>query len=309
MTADGCLLITFPLMSSSRATQGMLLALGAATMWGVTGAVAAGVFDVVSPAYVSQSRAIIAVIILVPYAAYRGVLRPPKPLWKFMLLGVNLALVNVTFYWALDLLGVGPGATIQFLAPIMVLAWIVVVRGYSVGSSVWMAAVGAIFGVALVTQAWAFEGSDYLGFAAGLLSAVLFASYLLFGEYLGETHPPTQIATWGFVFAAVFWLIVLPPWTFPSGLDTGTWADIIIVGVFGTALPFIFGFHALRLAPSGIVGVVATAEPAIAAVAALALLGQQLDPIQWLGVAVVVVAIATVQRFGLSDLHPPAPIA
>jgi len=296
-------------MSTSRATQGMLLALGAATMWGVTGAVAAGVFDVVSPAYVSQSRAIIAVIILVPYAAYRGVLGPPKPLWKFMVLGANLALVNVTFYWALDLLGVGPGATIQFLAPIMVLGWMAVVRGFTVGPIVWIAAFGAVFGVALVTQAWALEGSDYLGFAAGLVSAVLFASYLVFGEYLGKTHPPTQIATWGFVFAAVFWLIVLPPWTFPWGIDAGTWVDIIIVGVFGTALPFIFGFHALRLAPSGIVGVAATAEPAIAAVAALILLGQQLDPIQWLGVTVVVVAIATVQRFGLSDLHPPAPIA
>ena len=296
-------------MSPSRATQGMLLALGAAALWGVTGAVAAGVFDVVSPAHVSQSRAIIAVIILVPYAAYRGVLRPPKPLWKFALLGVNLALVNVTFYWALDLLGVGPGATIQFLAPIMVLGWMAVVRGYAVGTIVWMAAFGAVFGVALVTQAWALEGSDYLGFAAGLVSAVLFASYLVFGEYLGQTHPPTQIATWGFVFATVFWLIALPPWTFPWGIETSTWADIVIVGVFGTALPFILGFHALRLAPSGIVGVAATAEPAIAAVAALILLNQYLVPLQWFGVAVVVVAIATVQRFGLSDLHPPAPIA
>ena len=287
----------------------MLLALGAATMWGVTGAVAAGVFDVVSPAYVSQSRAIIALIILVPYAAYRGVLRPPKPLWKFMLLGVNLALVNVSFYWALDLLGVGPGATIQFLAPTMVLAWIAVVRGYSVGWIVWLAAVGAIIGVALVTQAWALEGSDYLGFAAGLLSAVLFASYLLFGEHLGATHPPTQIATWGFVFAAILWLIVLPPWTFPRGLGTDIWADIVIIGVFGTALPFIFGFNALRLAPSGIVGVAATAEPAIAAVAALILLDQRLAPSQWLGVAVVVVAIATFQNGGGADLQPPAPIA
>jgi len=287
----------------------MLLALGAAAMWGVTGAVAAGVFDVVSPAHVSQSRAIIALVILVPYAAYRGVLAPPKPLWKFMLLGVNLALVNVTFYWALDLLGVGPGATVQFLAPIMVLSWMAVVRRYSVGPIVWVAAVGAIIGVALVTQAWALEGSsDLLGFAAGLFSAVLFASYLIYGEHLGKTHPPTQIATWGFIFASVFWLIVLPPWTFPWGVSAGTWVDLVIVGVFGTALPFIFGFHALRLAPSGIVGVAATAEPAISAVSALILLDQQLDVIQWAGVATVVVAVATVQRFGLSELRPPAPM-
>jgi drug/metabolite transporter (DMT)-like permease len=286
----------------------MLLALAAAALWGITGAVAAGVFDVVSPAHVSQTRSIIAVLILAPYAAYRGVLRPPKQLWKFMLLGANLALVNVTFYWALDLLGVGPGATIQFLAPIMVLAWMAVVRGYTVGPIVWIAAVGAVFGVGLVTQAWALEGSAYLGFAAGLLSAVLFASYLVFGEHLGRTHPPTQIATWGFVFASILWLIVLPPWTFPWGIGAGTWVDLVIVGVFGTAVPFILGFHALRLAPSGFVGVAATAEPAISAISAVVLLDQRLDPIQWVGVATVVVAVATVQRFGLGELRPPAPM-
>ncbi|MCL1588426.1 MAG: EamA family transporter [Actinomycetia bacterium] len=295
-------------MSDSRTTQGMLLALAGAALWGITGAIAAGVFDVVSPAHVSQARSIIAVMILAPYAAYRGVLRPPKPLRKFMLLGVNLALVNVTFYWALDLLGVGPGATVQFLAPIMVLAWFAVVRGYTVGPIVWIAAVGAVIGVALVTQAWALEGTAYLGFVAGLFSAVLFASYLLFGEHLSKSHPPTQIATWGFVFASVLWLIVLPPWTFPWGIDAGTWVDIVIIGVFGTAVPFIFGFHALRLAPSGFVGVAATAEPAISAISAVVLLGQRLDPIQWFGVATVVVAVATVQKFGLGELRPPAPM-
>ena len=288
----------------------MLLALAAATMWGVTGALAAGVFDVVSPAYVSQTRSIIAVMILAPYAVYRGVLRPPKPLWKFIVLGANLALVNVTFYWALDLLGVGPGATIQFLAPIMVLVWMTVMRGYTVGAIVWTAAVGAIMGVALVTQAWALEGSsEYLGVGAGLLSAVLFASYLLYGEHLGERYPPAQIATWGFVFAAIIWLIVLPPWTFPTGVTAAAWIDILIIGVVGTALPFIVEFQALRMVASGIVGVAATAEPAIAAVAALILLDQHLGVVQWVGVVVVVVAIATVQRFGLADLHPPAPIA
>jgi inner membrane transporter RhtA len=288
----------------------MLLALGAATLWGVTGALAAGVFDEVSPAYVSQTRSIIAVLILAPYAAYRGVVRPPKPLWKFMVLGVNLALVNVTFYWALDLLGVGPGATIQFLAPIMVLVWMTVVRSYSVPAIVWVAAVSAISGVALVTQAWALDGaSDFLGVGAGLLSAVLFATYLLYGEHLGESYPPAQIASWGFAFASILWLVVLPPWTFPTDVSTGAWVDIVIIGVVGTALPFIVEFQALRMVASGVVGVVATAEPAIAAVAALILLGQSLAPIQWIGVAVVVVAISTVQRFGLADLHPPAPIA
>lgn len=296
-------------MAIDRTTQGALLALSAATLWGITGAIAGGVFAVVSPARVTQSRALIALVVLVPYAAHRGVLHLEGGFWRFVLLGLNLAIVNVTFYWALDALGVGPGATIQFLAPILVLGWMTVVHRIRVRALVWVAALFAIVGVGLVTQAWRLESSDMFGVMAGLMSAVTFASYLIYGEFLGRTYKPAQIAAWGFVFAAAFWLVVLPLWTFPTDIGAAAWRDLLIIGVLGTAVPFILGFGALRLATSGVVGVVATAEPAVAAIAAAILLGQALAPIQWLGVVVVVVAIATVQRVGLSDAHPTSPIA
>lgn len=296
-------------MAIDRTTKGALLTLSVATMWGVSGAIAAGVFDVVSPARVTQSRALIAMALLVPYAVHRGVMHLDGGFWKFALLGLNLAIVNVTFFWALDALGVGPGATIQFLGPILVLGWMVVVRKVQVRALAWVAAVFAVAGVGLVTQAWMLESSDVGGVIAGLASAVAFATYLLYGEYLGKSYKPAQIAAWGFVFASAFWLLVLPIWSFPTDIGAAAWRDLLIIGVFGTAVPFIVEFAALRLASSGVVGVVATAEPAIAAIAATMLLGQTLAPIQWLGVAVVVVAIATVERVGLTDSHPPSPIA
>jgi drug/metabolite transporter (DMT)-like permease len=166
-----------------------------------------------------------------------------------------------------------------------------------------------VVGVGLVTEAWSLESSDALGVVAGLASAVAFATYLLYGEYLGKTFKPAQIAAWGFVFASAIWLVVLPIWTFPTAIGGRAWLDLLIIGVLGTAVPFIVEFAALRLAASGIVGVVATAEPAIGAIAAAIMLGQALDPIQWLGVGVVVVAVATVQRLGLSSVHPASPIA
>lgn len=296
-------------MAIDTTTKGAVLALLAATLWGVSGAVAGGVFDVVSPARVTQSRALIAVAVLVPYAAYRGVLRLEGGFWKFALLGINLAVVNVTFYWALDALGVGPGATIQFLAPILVLGWMAVVHKIKVRTIVWVAAVSAVAGVGLVTQAWNLEAADAFGVIAGLVSAAAFASYLLYGEHLGTTYRPAQIAAWGFVFASAIWLVVLPIWTFPTNIGAAAWRDLLVIGVFGTAVPFIVGFTALRLASSGVVGVVATAEPAVAAIAATVLLGQTLALIQWVGVCVVVIAIATVQRVGLTDAHPTSPIA
>lgn len=276
-------------------------------MYGLSGTVAAGVFDVVSPAYVAQARTLIALVVLVPYAAWLGVLKPTGTLWKLASLGVLLAAADVTYYWALDLLGVGPGATIQFLGPIFVLVWIAVVRRSPVQGLVWLAAFAAVVGVAMVTQAWTFESSDLLGVAAGLAAAGTFAVYLLFGEHLAESHDPTHVATWGFIFSGIIWLVVLPPQTFPTDIGASAWRDLIIVGLVGTAIPFIMELTALSIVSAGIVGVVATIEPAVGAVSASILLNQSLDPVQWLGVIVVIAAVASVQRWGHLDAHPPLP--
>jgi drug/metabolite transporter (DMT)-like permease len=296
-------------MRESRSTTGALLALTAAALFGISGAVAAGVFDVIEPARVAQARSLIAAVLLIPYAAYKGVLNPRGGVVKFMLLGVNLALVNVTFYWAIDRLGVGPGATVQFLGPILVLVWLVVVRKHHVGIIVWVAAVAAVFGVGMVTQAWSLGDADPVGIAAGLAAAALFASYLLYGEHLSERFPPAKIAAWGFIFASVLWALVLPLWTFPTDIGGEALAGLLFIGVFGTTVPFIIEFAALSMTSSGVVGIIATAEPPIGAVSAAILLDQSLAAGQWIGVAIVVVAVATVQRWGLQDIHPATPIA
>ncbi len=52
----------------------------------------------------------------------------------------------------------------------------------------------------------------------------------------------------------------------------------------------------MQRVPAGIIGVVATLEPAVAAVTAFFLLSQTLSPIQILGGVLVLVAVATIQR-------------
>ena len=280
---------------------GMALALSAAFLWGVSGAVAADAFADVSPARVAQARAFLAALMLVPYAGIRGMLRIPGDFGWLIALGINLAAVNVTFYWAIDRLGVGPGATIQFLGPILVLGWMVLVQGRKVSRIAWAAAVTAVVGVALVSRAWDFAGVDWVGVGAGLASAVLFASYLLIGEFLGRRMRAVTVMSWGFLVATVFWAVVQPVWSFPTDLGTDVWLRLDWVGIAGTALPFLIEFAALRRVPAGLVGVVATAEPVIGAASAWVLLDQHLDIAQIVGGLMVVVAVASIQRWGLPE--------
>ena len=288
---------------------GIALALTAAFLWGVSGAVAADAFADVSPARVAQARAMMTAAILVPYAWWRGVLPVRGMARWFIPLGINLAVVNVTFYWAIERLGVGPGATIQFLGPIFVLGWMVVVQGRTVSSVAWAAAVLAVTGVALVSRAWDLGNLDWLGVGAGLASAVTFASYLLLGEHLGRRLPAATVMAWAFVVASLAWLVVQPLWDYPIDQPRGVWVKLVWVGITGTAIPFLIEFAALQRAASGVVGVVATAEPVIGAAAAWVLIDQRLGAVQILGGLMVVVAVASIQRWGLPEREVPYEVA
>ncbi len=293
-------------MSVERSTRtGVLLALSAAFMWGISGAVAADAFSEVSPARVAEVRALVTTVVLVPVAWRRGLLDPRGGLRWFLVLGVNLALVNVTFYWALERLGVGPGATIQFLGPIFVLVWMVAAQGRTVRAAAWAAALTALLGVVLVTEAWQLEGADWIGVVAGLAAAVTFASYLVLGERLTHRYPVIAVMTWGFVCASVVWAAVQPLWSFPTDLPGTIWVELLWVGLIGTALPFFASFGALQRVASGIVGVIATTEPVFAAAAAWLLLDQQLSPVQIVGGLLVLGAVASIQRWGIPEVETP----
>lgn len=293
---------TMQSLSATRA--GIILGLAASTLWGVSAAVAAGAFDAVEPARFAQWRASTAALLIVPIALIvHG--PPPRKMWGWLgLVGVALASVNVTFYEAIDRLGVGPGATIQFLGPIVALAWTRVVQGKDVRPVAWLAAFGAVIGVGLITEAWMIDSLDLIGVGFGLASAVIFAWYLLLGERVGRDLPPLLTVSFGFLAAAILWALFLPVWEFPFQQSGSVWFALVWVAILGTAVPFTLELAAVQRVSAGIIGVVATIEPAVAAVSAFFLLSQELAPIQILGGVLVLVAVATIQRVATSAPQP-----
>lgn len=140
-----------------QSTSGVLFALTAAVLYGVSGAIAADLFSEADPARVSEARALIASAVLVPYAWRKGLLGMAGQAKWLATLGLILALVGLTFYWAIDRLGVGPGATLQFIGPFFVLAWMAVVQRRPIRPVTWLTAVVALLGVTLITEAWELE--------------------------------------------------------------------------------------------------------------------------------------------------------
>jgi drug/metabolite transporter (DMT)-like permease len=282
--------------------RGVLLTALASFLFGVNGAVAADLLASMPAGNTAQIRSVLAALVLGAMAYRRRQMRHNRRLLQLAGLGVVLAAVSVSFFVAISRLGVGPGVTIQFTGPLLVLAWLRMVEHRRVPRSAWIAAAIALVGVALVSGAWETDRLDPMGLLAAGIASITFAAYLIGSGHLSGYLPTLTIAAYGFGFSALLLLIVFPVRLPP--LEPLVIAELAWLVVLGTVAPFLLEVAALRMIDAGTVGVVATLEPAIAGAAAWIWLGQRLDLVQVFGGLMVVVAVAVVQRFTGAEPTP-----
>ena len=285
---------------SEKHRRGIAYTALAALLFGVNGAVAADLLRAIPAGNVAQLRSVLAALVLGVIAYRRRAVATGGRLLALVAFGLNLAVVSLSFLVAIDRLGVGPGVTIQFSAPVLVLAWIRMANKRRVPALAWVAALVALIGVALVSGAPHFGHLDPLGLLAAGIAALSFATYIILSGFLGRQLPTITIAAYGFAFSALFLLaafrVALPP------TDGRVLAGVVWLVLLGTVVPFLLEVAALRLTDPGSVGVVATLEPAIAAAVAWWWLGQTLTPLQVLGGVLVVGAVALIERY---SARPP----
>ena len=120
---------------------------------------------------------------------------------------------------------------------------------------------------------------------------------------------PVSLLALGFAFAALFWAVVQPWWSFPTeymddrvSLDGAlfsatlpVWALLVSVVLVGTIVPFLLLLGALRHLSATRTGVTAMFEPVAGALVAYALLGESLTGPQLVGGGIVLAGILLAQ--------------
>jgi len=256
----------------------------------------------VAPVRLAEARVAVAGVALAPVLAWRRpeLLRPPAGTWPALAgFGASVAAVNLTYYVAIDHLPVGVAIALQYTGPAMLLAATALLaargrRAGEVGRLAWVAAGLTLAGTVLVSRALEGLGAlDLPGLAAGLASAVLFATYLLTAERAGRNGAePATTLLWGFLIAVAIWAVAAPWWSWPVATlaDPEVAAAVLGVGLVGTLVPFALAVGAVRVVSAATAGIAATSEPVFAVVFAWVLLGQRLNLPQLAGAAALVVA-------------------
>jgi drug/metabolite transporter (DMT)-like permease len=239
---------------------------------------------------------------------------------------VAFAVVQFLYFMTITNLPVGIGTLLIFLAPLFTAIYLRAFRHVAIGGKLWLSIGCTLAGLALVSLAQPGTGmqgqpSDgpqltLIGVLAGLACAISLVSYWLLGERGQQLRDPLSLSFWGFAFATVFWTIVVPWWTMPwhvftepaapfvGGWTLPVWFIVAWDIVLGTVIPFPLILGALRRLGAQRVGIVSTSEPVIAAIVALALLGETLAPIQGVGAIIVLAGIILAETARRPSVEP-----
>lgn len=281
-------------------------ALTAAALFGIGGVVAKLAFRAgLDPSQLAELRIIFSFLLLFAiHAALRPrdlvVRRADLPL--LALFGVvGIGGVQLAYYESIQRLPIGVALVIQYTAPLLLLLC-ARLTGRRVDVRLWVAAILTIAGCALVVGLYddSMRALNTVGALLAILAAVIFAAYFTLAERVLRAHRPWTALLYGLGFALVAWAIVRPVWLLPWGLVGSSWPLIAGIAVL-TVIPFAFTMSAVALIPAARVGLTATFEPVVAAIAAFFILAERLDGPQLVGGAIVLAAIVTAQSVRLRE--------
>ncbi|MFH8567517.1 EamA family transporter [Streptomyces sp. NPDC017993] len=258
-----------------------------------TGAsIAALAFPVLGPAGVVAVRQWVAAVAL-------GVVGRPRlrqftaAQWRLVLgLALVFAGMNLSLYAAIERIGLGMAVTLEFLGPLTV-----ALAGSRRRLDL-LCAAAAAGAVAVLMRPT--PSTDYTGIGLALLAALCWGCYILLNRAVGVRLPGLEGSA---AAAAVSGALYLPVgawvlWQHPP--TVAALACALAAGVLSSAVPFLADLLALRRVPAHLFGVFMSVNPVFAALAGLAVLGQHLDALAWLAIAVIVgantVAVTTAHR-------------
>lgn len=288
---------------------GYAMVLAAATLWAVNGVVSKAILDTgVSSLRLSEVRstgAFLGLVVLLALVAPRSLRVERRELPWLALFGIGgLAFVQWFYFVAIHRLALGVALLIQYLAPLLVALWARFVMRRRVRRRIWVALALALVGLSFVLEIWGGSDLDGIGVGACLLAASSYALYILVAEREVGRRDPVSLTTYGFLFATLFWALVQPWWSFPTGevsdaapaaWDLPVWTLMLWMIVLGTIVPFGLLVASLRFVSATRAGITAMVEPVAATVVAWLWLGEALGAAQLGGGALVLGGILLAQ--------------
>ena len=257
-------------------------------------AIAVMLFDEVEPQTVAWFRLIGATIALLVVSRgwWKGWTR--RQLVAAGVFGIATALMNTFFYLAIDRIDLGKAVTIEFIGPIAVAA----AATRSVRNAV--ALLFAVGGV-MVLGKGEIDGNA-IGLLFILLASTMWAVYIVVGSRVAQLDRGVAGLGVGLAIGSLVMTPVGAPWSGPVWASPTLLALCLLVGVFSNAIGYGIDQFVMRRIPIRRFSVLLALLPVTALAVGWIALDQQPSGLELVGVALVLVGVATQEREEL-DRH------
>ena len=316
-------LIANSVSSKPHPLRGYLFIAAATFFWGLSAAIGRAVFTgkllggmqalrPIDPVILAQSRTTLSFLVLAPILLLRNrssLLVRGKYLLQFFLLGIlGVAASNFFYFYAIEKTTVALAIVLQYVAPVWVLLYMLARRLQRPTarriSGVILAVIGcglAVGGIAAQRGfPWlAISGPrfDTLGVIAAEMAAISFAFYNVYGQHLLQLYDRWTVLLYALLGAALFWLIVNPPWKIiAQHYSRGQWTFMAVFAITSMLVPFSLYFTGLQYLDPTRAIVTACLEPVWAILLTALLLGELVSPMQVVGIVIVLSATILIQR-------------
>lgn len=248
----------------------------------VGAAIAKDLFGRVDPTAMVWLRLLTSALVLVAVAR-PGLRGRSRTDWVVVLgFAVSLGVMNWAIYQSFARIPLGLAVTIEFVGPLS----IAVFGSRRARDLLWV----ALAGMGVVLLGFEPTGVTVAGVLFALLAGAAWASYILLSASTGRRWPGVD----GLALASAFAVVPLTPYAVAvagnSLLDPSVLALGAAVGLLSSVVPYSLELSALRTLEPRVFGILMSLEPAAAAMAALVVLGELLEPLQWVAMGCVVAA-------------------
>jgi inner membrane transporter RhtA len=251
----------------------------------VGAAFATKLFHHLGPAGTVLVRVLFAAVVLCAIWRPRLSAHTASELRLAALFGLSLAFMNLTFYEALARIHLGIAVTLEFVGPLGVAL---------AGSRSRIDALWALLAGGGVVLLGGFASPSLAGALLALAAGGFWAAYILLNARVGRAFRGGS----GLAIAmAIATLPLIPVGVADAGaqlFDPALLAAGFAVAMLSSVVPYSLELEALRRMRPQVFGVLMSMEPAMAALAGLIVIGQQLTAIDVAGIALVVTASAGV---------------
>jgi inner membrane transporter RhtA len=194
--------------------------------------------------------------------------------------------MNLLFYMALRTIPFGLAVAIEFAGPLTVALW----SSRKPIDFVWLLLAVCALALLLPINPGA-APLDPVGVGYALAAAVCWGGYIVFGKRVGHLHAGQSVAL-GLSVAAI---AVVPFGIWQAGtklLEPSLLLYGVGVAAISSAVPISLEMVALKRLPKESFGIMASMEPAVAALLGMLVLDEQLTGLQWLAIGLTMLAAA-----------------